>query len=124
MPPLTPPSSKRGKTTIGLVNEAITNLKRAMNNSEDEFQVCESYSSAIKVTPSPNALLLQEKIQSLITRERISCMTSPSPLHFHIPQDIIYEYLSPSTSSSDQSNIGNRDVVQETIISINPEDYI
>jgi hypothetical protein len=39
MPPPTPPSSKRSKTTsIGLVNEAITNLKRVMNNnSEGDF---------------------------------------------------------------------------------------
>jgi hypothetical protein len=49
-------------------------------------------------------------------------MTSPSPLHVQIPQDAIY--LSPSTSSSDQSNIENRDILQEAIISINLEDFI
>jgi hypothetical protein len=108
MPPLTPPSSKRSKTnSIGLVNEAITNLKhlkRAMNNSEDEFQQFANHIAAqLRQLPLQNALLLQEIIQSLITRARISCMTSPSPLHVQIPQDAIC--LSSSTSSSDQSNI-------------------
>jgi hypothetical protein len=49
-------------------------------------------------------------------------MTLPSPLHVQIPQDVIYQ--SPSTSLSDQSNIENRDIQQEAIISINSEDFI
>jgi hypothetical protein len=125
MSPPTPPSSKRSQiTSIGLVNEAITNLKRAMNkNSEDEFQQFANHIAAqLRQLPLQNALLLQENIQSLITRERISYMTSPSSLNVQIPQDVIY--LSPSTSSSDQSNIENRDILQEAIISINSEDII
>jgi hypothetical protein len=109
MPPPTPPSSKRSKTTsIGLVNEAITNLKCAMNNnSEDEFQQFANHIAAqFRQLFLQNALLLQEKIRSLITRERISRMILPSPLYVQIPQDVIY--LSPSSSSSDQSNIENR----------------
>jgi hypothetical protein len=124
MPPPTPPSSRRSKTTSnGLVNEAITNLKRAMNNnSEDEFQQFANHIAAQLRQLLQNALLLQEKIRSLITKERISCMSLPSPLHVQIPQDVIY--LSPSTSLSDQSNIENRDILQEAIISFNSEDFI
>jgi hypothetical protein len=124
MPPATPPRSKRSKTTsISLVNEAITNLKRAMNNnSEDEFQQFVNHIAAQLKRLLQNALLLQEEIRILITRERISCMTLPSPLHVQIPQDVIY--LSPSTSSCDQSNIENRDILQEAIISINSEDFV
>jgi hypothetical protein len=72
MPPPTPPSSKRSKTAgIGLVNEAITNLKRAMNNnSEGEFQQFANHIAAqLRQLLRQNALLLQEKIRSLITRE-------------------------------------------------------
>jgi hypothetical protein len=89
MPAPTPPSSKRSKTTsTGLVNEAITNLKRAMNNnSEGESQQFANHIAAqLGQLLLQNALLLQEKIRSLITRERISCMTLPSPLHVQIPQ--------------------------------------
>jgi hypothetical protein len=73
------------------VNEAIPNLKRAMNNkSEDEFQQFANHIAAQLRQLLQNALLLQEKIRSLITKERISCMTLPSPLHVQIPQDVIY----------------------------------
>jgi hypothetical protein len=125
MPAPTPPTSKRSKTTsIVVVNEAITNPKRAMNNSsEDEFQQFANHIEAqLRQLLLQNALRLQENIRSFITRERISCMTLPSPLHVQIPQDVIS--LSPSTSSSDQSNIENRDILQEAIISINSEDFI
>jgi hypothetical protein len=106
------------------VNEAITNLKCVMNNdSEDEFQQFANHIVAqLRQLLIQNALLLQEKIQSLITKERISCMALPSPLHIQIPQDVIY--LSPSTSSSDQPNTENRDILQEAIISINSEDFV
>jgi hypothetical protein len=125
MPPPTPPNSKRSKTTsIDLVNKVITYLKHAMNsNSEDEFQQFANHIAAqLRQLLLQNALLLQEKIQNLITKERISCMILPSPLHVQIPQDVIY--LSLSTSSSDQSNIENRDILQEAIISINSEDFV
>jgi hypothetical protein len=61
MPSPTPPSSKRSKTTrIGLMNEAITNLKRAMNNnSEGEFQQFANHITAqLRQLLLQNALLL------------------------------------------------------------------
>lgn len=124
MPPPTPPSSKRNKTSsICLVNEVITNLKHTMNkNSEDEFQQNADHIAAqLQQLPLQNSLLLQEKIQNLITRDRISHMTPSSPLHIKIPQDVIC--LSSSTPLSNQSNIENRDILQEAIISFNSEDF-
>jgi hypothetical protein len=58
------------------VNEAITNLKRAMNNnSEDEFQQFANHRAAqLRQLPLQNTLLLEENIQSLITRERENFM--------------------------------------------------
>jgi hypothetical protein len=93
------------------------------NNSYDEFQQFGYHIAAqLRQLPLKNALLLQEKVQSLITRERISCMTSPSPLQVQIPQDVIF--LSTSASSSDESNIENRDILQEAVMSINTEDFM
>jgi hypothetical protein len=56
---------------VDRLKEAITNLKRAMHkNSEDEFQqVANHIAAQSRQLPLQNALLLQEKIQSLITRE-------------------------------------------------------
>jgi hypothetical protein len=60
------------------------------NNSEDEFQRFANHIAAqLRQLLLQNVLLLQEKIRSLITKERISCMTLPSPLHIQIPQDVI-----------------------------------
>jgi hypothetical protein len=78
---------KRKTSSIGMVNEAIINLKRAMNNNDDEFQQFGNHIAAqLGQLPLENALLLQENIQRLITRERISCMASSSRMHVQIPQ--------------------------------------
>jgi hypothetical protein len=61
MPPPTSPCSKRSKTTsIGFVNEAITNLKRAMNNnSEGESrQFANHIAAQLRQLLLQNALLL------------------------------------------------------------------
>jgi hypothetical protein len=53
------------------VNEAIINLQRATKNSDDQFQQFGNHIAAqLRQLPLQNALLLQEKAQSLITRER------------------------------------------------------
>ncbi|XP_033607752.1 uncharacterized protein LOC117282409 [Cryptotermes secundus] len=108
VPPPMPPISKRNKTSsICFVNEVITNLKHTMNkNSEDELQQFADHIAAqLRQLPLQNSLVLQEKIQNLITRERISHMTPSSPLHVKIPQDVI---CLSSTPLSDQLDTENR----------------
>ncbi|XP_069702742.1 uncharacterized protein [Periplaneta americana] len=102
--PSTPPSSKRAKTTgINAVKEEVTNLQCVMSNSNDsdEFQQFANHiATQLKQLPLQNALLLQEKIQSLITRERISCMTSPQAQTPSRTQEVSVVYVSPPPTSS------------------------
>jgi hypothetical protein len=63
IPPPTPHGSKKRKTSsFGLVNEAIINLKCAMNNNDYEFlTVWKPHSSTIKTAPSLKFLAAARK---------------------------------------------------------------
>jgi hypothetical protein len=94
---------RKSDNTSGAVHQAITSLKEvaAANNAandEDEFSEYAMHVAAqLRKLPLVNALRLQEKIQNLITEERISCVTGADNSENN---RLVQEALSPQIRSA------------------------
>lgn len=92
LPPLAPISS------IPRTIRSNANKRKA----EDEFEIFASYIAAqLRLLPLENALMLQEKIQALVTKERIACMSEDTNKRLKTNDDMM---VYPS-SSNDYANV-------------------
>lgn len=107
---------RKADHNIDAVKEAVTSLQQIVSTNnvqvvEDEFTLYGKHIAAqLRELPLVNALRLQEQIQSLITQERISCLSATNTRYTRLIEDTLTAesassaYTSrPSTSFSHAS---------------------
>ncbi|KAK7065982.1 hypothetical protein SK128_000841, partial [Halocaridina rubra] len=94
------------ETYINNVNESLTNLQDISTNQkqEDEHDYFGKHiASQLRLLPTRNAIILQEKIQSLVTNERLVCLsesTTSKVLSFNAPCGSTVSYINVSPMSN------------------------
>lgn len=93
---------------INIRNGSLSKLRNIIDK-DDEFEIFGSHIAAqLRKLPIKNALILEEQIQSLITKERISCIKQASYKTEH------FNTLSPT--NSDSSNLTDTKTSMEEVI--------
>lgn len=84
---LPPSKHKRGPDRIIAVESAISKLQDLSKNRhlEDQYDTFGKHvAGQLRELPLRSFVILQEKIQSLITNERLKCMNTLSPLASYV----------------------------------------
>jgi len=107
-----PPSrNKREPDRIVAVESAISKLQNLSQNRylEDQYdRFGKHVAGQLRELPLRSFVVLQEKIQSLLTNERLHCMNTPSPLASYV-SSVITSPSEPFTpyEESDASSAAN-----------------
>ena len=87
---------------INQVNEALAKLQDISTNrkQEDEYDNFGKHIvSQLRLLPTRNAIILQEKIQSLITHERLVCLSENTT-------SVVQSFNAPCGSTVSYTNVG------------------
>jgi hypothetical protein len=104
-----PSRNKREPGRIVAVESAISKLENLSQNRylEDQFdRFGKHVAGQLREIPLRSFVVLQEKMQRLLTNERLHCMNTPSPLASHVssvitsPSEPFTPYEGSDTSSA------------------------
>lgn len=87
---------------INKVNDALAKLQDISTNrkQEDEYDNFGKHiASQLRLLPARNAIILQEKIQSLITHVRLVCLSENST-------SMVHSFTAPCGSTVTYTNVG------------------
>jgi hypothetical protein len=106
-----PPRNKQEPDRIVAIESALSKLQNLSQNRslEDQYdRFGKHVAGHLRELPLCSFVILQEKIQSLITNERLCCMNTPSPLASYV-SSVITSPSEPFTlyEESDASSAAN-----------------
>lgn len=121
---ITPQLQKKKRNVDISIEQAIDKLQNISNQckeiEDDEFDLfCKSLAYQLKKMPLDRALLCQEKLQSVITQERLHQMTyTPSPQHSNSSVHSLVSSSYPNSPASQQYLTASQDIITQAFLDI------